>query len=375
MVTSMAIDKRYGETGDPSFERAVLAAIPSGTVVVDDAGSMTFVNPAAEQLLGLGRAMLEGRRLDDLVAEDSTLFDLIRRVQVVGSGISDYGVDLALKRRPSRKVDLHVAPLAERPGWSVVVVHPCSVAERLNRQILHRGGARSVAGLAMTLAHEVKNPLSGIRGAAQLLEPGVAGEEQALTRLICAEADRICALVDRMEEFSDRPPVERAPVNIHRVLERVRRVAEAGFARHGRLVERFDPSLPDVDGDFDQLVQVFMNLVKNAAEAVDPGGEITLRTQYDHGLWMRIANSRERVELPITVQVEDDGGGIGEEIAADLFEPFVSSKASGTGLGLALVAKIIGDHGGLVEVENTARGANFRIRLPAWRGENGPGTG
>jgi two-component system nitrogen regulation sensor histidine kinase GlnL len=250
-----------------------------------------------------------------------------------------------------------------------VVLHPCSVAHRLNRQLSHRGGARAVAGLASTLAHEVKNPLSGIRGAAQLLEPGVGDEERPLIRLICDEADRICALVDRMEQFADGQPIERRPVNIHRVLERVRRLVESGFARGLRFVERYDPSLPEVDGDHDQLVQVFLNLVKNAAEAVAPdGGEIRLSTHYTHGLWLRLPSSRERVELPITVQVQDNGSGVGTELGGDLFEPFVTTKRSGSGLGLSLVAKIVGDHGGVVECENLVRGAVFRVRLPAWRG-------
>ena len=369
MTRPLAREPACAPLGERALDRMVVAAMPSGALVLDGDGAVVHANPAAEQLLGLGRAMLEGRRLDDLIAADSTLFDLLRRVRVGESGVSDYGVELPLRRGSPRRVDLHVAPLAEQPGWSVVVLHPCSVAERLDRQLLHRGGARAVSSLAMTLAHEVKNPLSGIRGAAQLLETSVGGEEQALLRLICDETDRICELVDRMEQFSDQRPIERRPVNIYQVLSRVRRIAEAGFARDLRVIERFDPSLPDVAGAFDPLVQVFLNLVKNAAEAVPPeGGEILIATQYEHGLWMRIANSRERVELPITVLVEDNGGGVRPEVLRELFEPFVSTKQNGTGLGLAMVAKIVGDHGGLVEVENGARGAIFRVRLPAWRG-------
>ena len=225
-------------------------------------------------------------------------------------------------------------------------------------------------GLAATLAHEVKNPLSGIRGAAQLLEASVAEDERPLIRLICEETDRICGLVDHMEQFADGKPIERGAVNIYFVLEHVRRLAESGFARHVRFAERYDPSLPHVDGNRDQLVQVFLNLVKNAAEAVPrDGGEIRLSTQYTHGLSMRVANSRERVELPIMVQVQDNGPGVGDDMAGHLFDPFVSSKPSGTGLGLSLVAKIVGDHGGVVEFENLERGAAFRVRLPACRSD------
>jgi two-component system nitrogen regulation sensor histidine kinase GlnL len=219
------------------------------------------------------------------------------------------------------------------------------------------------------LAHEVKNPLSGIRGAAQLLDQGVAEEERPLIQLICEETDRICALVDRMEAFADGRPIDRRPVNIYEVLERVRRLAQSGFGRQVRYIERYDPSLPEVDGDRDQLVQVFLNLVKNAVEAVPKeGGEIVISTQYTHGLSLRVASSRERVELPITVQIQDNGPGVNEEIIGHLFEPFVSTKRSGSGLGLSLVAKIIGDHGGVIEFENRSPGTLFRVRLPAYRG-------
>jgi two-component system, NtrC family, nitrogen regulation sensor histidine kinase GlnL len=263
---------------------------------------------------------------------------------------------------------VHVSPLDDQRGDHLVVLHPCSVAQRLNRQLSHRGGARAVAGLGATLAHEVKNPLSGIRGAAQLLEGSLAEDERPLIRLICDETDRICALVDRMEAFADGKPIERRPVNIYQVLERVRRVSESGFGRRVRFVERYDPSLPEVDGDHDQLVQVFLNLIKNAAEAVPAeGAEIRISTQYTHGLSMRVANSRERVELPILVEIQDNGPGVSEEMVPHLFEPFVSSKRSGTGLGLSLAAKIVGDHGGVIEFQNQPRGALFRVRLPAWR--------
>ncbi len=354
--------------GAGAYARTVLNAMSSAVLAVDRELAIVFVNPAGEQLLGVSRAVLEARRLIDLLPFDSPLLDLIRRVGEGGSGVSDYGVELLLSRGQPCLVDVHVSLLDERRGDRLIVLHPCSVAQRLNRQLTHRGGARAVAGLGATLAHEVKNPLSGIRGAAQLLEANTAEDERPLIRLICDETDRICALVDRMEAFADGTPIERRAVNIYQVLERVRRVSETGFGRRARFVERYDPSLPEVDGDHDQLVQVFLNLVKNAVEAAPAeDGEIRISTQYTHGLSMRVANSRERVELPILVEVGDNGPGVSEEMVAHLFEPFVSSKRVGTGLGLSLAAKIVGDHGGVIEFQNQARGALFRVRLPAYR--------
>jgi len=235
----------------------------------------------------------------------------------------------------------------------------------LDRHLNHRNAARSITAMAAMLAHEVKNPLSGIRGAAQLLEQDADPAARELTQLICDETDRIVALVDRMEAFSDHRPVEREAVNIHEVLERVRKAAQSGFARHVRVVEEYDPSLPPVHGNHDLLVQVFLNLVKNAAEAVhNSDGEIILTTAYRHGLRLTRPGGEGRQHLPLVVAVTDNGGGIPEDLRPYLFEPFVTTKRKGTGLGLAIVAKVIGDHGGVIEFESQPRRTVFRVFLP-----------
>jgi two-component system nitrogen regulation sensor histidine kinase GlnL len=225
--------------------------------------------------------------------------------------------------------------------------------------------------MSAVLAHEIKNPLAGIRGAAQLLEGAVHERERALTELICAETDRIRALVDRMEAFGNHAAPVSAPVNIHEVLTRVRQIAEAGVAPGIRLVETYDPSLPLALGDRDQLIQVFLNIVRNAADAcAAQGGEIVLSTAYRAGVRVTSPDGIARA-LPLEVTVRDNGTGVPADLLPRIFDPFVTTKAKGAGLGLALVAKIIGDHGGIVECESPPRRTVFRILLPIAEQENG----
>jgi two-component system nitrogen regulation sensor histidine kinase GlnL len=260
--------------------------------------------------------------------------------------------------------------LPEQRGHVVVMLQERTIADKMDRQLTHRGAARSVSALASMLAHEIKNPLSGIRGAAQLLEQSAGDEDRLLTRLICDEADRIVKLVDRMEVFADERPVERAPVNIHDVLEHVKRLAQSGFGRHIRFVEDYDPSLPPVFANRDQLVQVFLNLVKNAAESIGDAidGEIHMTTAFRPGVRLTLPGSRSRVSLPMEFCIRDNGRGVPADLMPHLFDPFVTTKTTGSGLGLALVAKIIGDHGGIIECESQARHTVFRILMPMYAG-------
>jgi two-component system, NtrC family, nitrogen regulation sensor histidine kinase GlnL len=343
----------------------VLAALPDPVLVVDESGALLYANAGAEQFFDTSAATLIGAELATLLPPDSPVFALIETVRASGHSVSEYGVAIETPRLGAHVVTVQAAPVAENRAEVVVSLQERSIAHKIDRQLTHRNAARSVTAMAAMLAHEVKNPLSGIRGAAQLLEESASPGDRELTRLICDESDRICALVDRMEVFSDRRPIERGPVNIHEVLERVRLVAQTGFARHVRFIEEYDPSLPPVHGNRDLLIQVFLNLVKNAAEAVPAqGGEIQIATAYQHGVRLAVAGSESRVHLPLVISIIDNGDGIADELAQHLFDAFVTTKLNGTGLGLALVAKVIGDHGGVIEFDSQPRRTAFRVYLP-----------
>ncbi|ESR27205.1 two-component system sensor histidine kinase NtrB [Lutibaculum baratangense] len=353
---------------------ALVNALPHPVLAVDASDTVVAANAAAETFFQVSVAVLQRHGLDAIIPFGSPLFEVMRAVRERAAAVSEYRVAIGTPRTGGeRLVDIYVSPLVEDPQVLVIMLHERTIAEKFDRQLTHRASVRSVVGLASMLAHEIKNPLSGIRGAAQLLESTIDDNDRPLATLIREETDRIVKLVDRMEVFSDRRPVERAAINIHVVLDRVKRLAQNGFARNMRFVEEYDPSLPPVFANQDQLVQVFLNLVKNAAEAVqssgEPDGEIILSTAFRPGVRMSIPGSSERVSLPLEFCVKDNGPGVSEDLLPHLFDPFVTTKPTGSGLGLALVAKIVGDNGGVIECDSRPRRTTFRILMPMYTGE------
>jgi two-component system nitrogen regulation sensor histidine kinase GlnL len=343
----------------------ILNGLGSSVIVIDGNLKIAYLNNSAEQFLGRSSTQLFGYGIDDLFPSDSPLITLINQVQTTGSSVSDYGLLLGASEIGKQLVNVQLTAMVDKPEFTIISIFERSIADKIDRQLTHRNVARSVTAISAMLGHEVKNPLSGIRGAAQLLEQGCSLEDRELTRLICDETDRICALVDRMEVFSDQRQLQREPVNAHEVLKRVRQIALNGFARNVKIIESYDPSLPYIDGNRDQLVQIFLNLVKNAAEAVNPNnGQILLKTAYQHSIRFAIPGSVSRTHLPLVISVQDNGEGIPNELQEKLFDVFVTTKPRGSGLGLALVSKMIDDHGGVIEFESQPGKTIFKVILP-----------
>ena len=350
----------------------MLAALPHPILLLGPDDHIIYANPAAEVFVSASIAVLRRQTLSQVVAFGCPLLSLVAQVRRSDATVNEYGVEVLMPRVDGTKlVDVYAGP-GPTPQHVLLMLQQRSMAQMIERQLTHRAAARSVSGMAAILAHEIKNPLSGIRGAAQLLEPGLSDDDRALTQLICTETDRIRDLVDELEVFGDDRPMPRLAVNIHDVLDHVQRISLSGFGRGIRHHADYDPSLPAVTGDRDKLIQAFLNLIKNAAEAItdagggspDSGGRIVMQTAFKPGVRLSVPGSGTRVALPLMIQIEDNGPGVPDAMKSVLFDPFVTTKRTGSGLGLALVAKIIGDHGGVIECESEPRRTIFRILLP-----------
>jgi two-component system nitrogen regulation sensor histidine kinase GlnL len=343
---------------------------PEPAMVVDGEGALVAVNEAAEALFGQGLALLARGDFRAALPPGSALVSLLNRALEEGARVREHGVEISLFGHPSFEADGAAAPLGD--GSVLLTLHIKGGALGVERTA-DPAGLRSVVGLGRMLAHEIKNPLAGIRGAAQLLKSGAAAEDAPLAQLIVDETERIRRLVDRMEAFSEDAAPQRTSVNIHQVLDRVRALAANGVADGLALKEVYDPSLPAAWGDEDQLIQIFLNLVKNAAEAAhargDGRGEIMVTTAWRPGVRVRAPDGARFNGAPLEIRVHDNGQGVSTHIREHLFQPFVTSKANGAGLGLPLVAKLVAAHGGLIDFESEPGRTVFRVLLPVAPGE------
>ncbi len=347
-------------------------ALPHPILLINEKDEILFVNSAAEQFFQAGAQLLKGRSIHEYVPFASPLSALIQEVRRKASPINEYDIDISSPKIGARNVvDIFGCPSSDNENEIVLMLHQRNMAQMIERKLIHRQAVRSVSGMASVLAHEIKNPLAGIKGAAQLLDSTIGDEDRNLTRLIAEETDRICKLVDSFGVFGEQNSLVREPVNIHAVLDHVVKSAKAGFGADVTFQEEYDPSLPPIPGDRDLLIQAFLNLVKNACEAIGTGskdGRIKLSTSFRPGIRLTLPGTRSSVSLPLLISVADNGPGIADEITDNLFDPFVTTKMSGTGLGLSLVAKLIADHGGTVEFDTHPGGTKFNILLPMHTG-------
>ncbi len=344
----------------------VWASLPLPALLIGPDNRIAEVNPAGEIFLNASSRSLMGQPAFDRLSIDAPMDEALARARANQSPLFINDVDVTTGERAPVQCNIQVAPMHDNAEVILLIISPRDIADRLGRAMQVKSAAKSAIGMAEMLAHEIKNPLAGISGAAQLIGMNLPPEDRELADLIVEETRRIVKLLEQVEQFGNLRPPERRPVNIHDALDRARKSAMVGFAAHMQIVEDYDPSLPPTYADPDQLMQVFLNLIKNAAEACQRAGEgttIRLHTFYDLSLRIRGKDGRPAA-LPLQIEIVDDGPGIPPEIAADIFEPFVSGRENGTGLGLALVSKIISDHDGWISVDSVPGRTVFRVSLP-----------
>ena len=352
-----------GENSDVT-ESQIFAALPNPVFVLDRENRFIYLNQAAEIFFQSSRMMLLGTPLLSIMPADSNFLSMVSRARAQSISVGDQGVELAGPKIGLKLINVQITPFGDREPRLLITIQERALAERLRGQSLFRGAARSIAAMAALLAHEVKNPLAGIKGAAQLLEADLDADGQSLTRMIVEESDRVAALLDRMEGFAGGANLVLAPVNIHEILDHCLNVAQASYGAHMKIKRSYDPSLPLVNGHRDLLTQAFINIIKNASEATELNSEITIKTSYSQGRRLTFAAVNGGSYAPVQVEVIDNGRGISEELRDHIFDPFVSGRSGGSGLGLTMVASVIADHGAMIDVESVPGQTVFRMNFP-----------
>jgi two-component system nitrogen regulation sensor histidine kinase GlnL len=350
-------------------ESQIFAILPNPVFVLDRDDRFIYLNQAAEIFFQSSQMMLLGTSLASLIPADSNFLSMVSRARTQATSVGDQGVEFAGPKIGLKLINVQITPFGDAEPRLLVCIQERALAERLRGQSLFRGAARSIAAMAALLAHEVKNPLAGIKGAAQLLEADLVDANgdvtgQSLTRMIVEESDRVAALLDRMEGFAGGANLVLAPVNIHEILDHCLNLAQASYGAHTTIRRSYDPSLPLVNGHRDLLIQAFINIIKNASEATDSNGEIVIKTSYSQGRRLTFAAVDGGSYAPVQVEVIDNGAGIREELRDHIFDPFVSGRSGGSGLGLTMVASVIADHGAMIDVESVPGQTVFRMNFP-----------
>ena len=341
----------------------VWMSIPLPSIVLNEDDIVVEVNPPGEGFLNASSKSLKNRSIWELIDINTSLEENYKKVKKFNSPLFVTDVKVGANGREPIPCNIQIAPINGVDGSTILLIAPREIAGRISQSKSVKAAAKSAIGMAEMLAHEIKNPLAGITGAAQLLSMGLSTGDLEITDLIVAETRRILTLLEQVEQFGNLKPIDPKPLNIHDVIDKARRSAQLGFSAHINFTEDYDPSLPLVYGDPDQLLQVFLNLIKNASEAQPDNGNIKLRTYFEHSFKLRRADGSGH-SMPIQVEVMDNGPGVSEDIRDEIFDPFVSGRNNGTGLGLALTSKIISDHNGLISLDSKPGNTVFRISLP-----------
>ena len=354
------------DTSPDNFYEVLWDAIPYPIFVISIDNLILKANSSAETYCLSSIKQIRTKPVDKYFGENSIILNSIEQARENLISVKLYNVEVFWSNKSSSIHDVIATPINNVGDKVLLLFHPHGMSKKMNRSLSHRSAARSITGIASMLAHEIRNPLAGISGAAQLLETSIPEDDKELLEIVKSEANRIGSLVDRFQSFGDIRPIKQEPVNIHDILGQGKRAASAGFAYDIKIIENYDPSLPFARGDSVLLLQVVQNLLKNAAEAAPKNsGQIIIETAFIQGVKLNIGKFNKET-LPLQFSIIDNGDGVPDQIKDDIFDPFVTSKSKGSGLGLSLVSKIISDHGGVIEYSRVNNRSVFSVLMPVW---------
>ena len=350
------------------MQNNILNELRTPVFLINKSNKINYINEIGEEFFGISSSMLIGKKINELIPNDSPILNLIERVRKNKTGITEESLDFSNLNFPNRKVRVHVVPLSFDNDKIIIQISQLALSEMFQSQRINSKISKSFSSMVDMLMHELKNPLAGIKGASQLIESDVKNNSNLLelTNLISIECDRVEDLLNRMEQISNNNnnKLDYESLNIHEILNHCKRVAENSFGEKINFINDFDPSLPRLFANKNLLIQIIINLLKNATEASQKKGNIKIKTSFNSNKITSFGKEEIPTQLPLQIEIIDFGIGIPSNLLSNIFDPFVSSKKEGKGLGLSVVASGLEEMGAVINVSSNPGLTNFCINFP-----------
>ena len=346
---------------------SILNELRTPVFLVNKNNDVVYINSIGEEFFGHSANLIIGFSIYNLIPEDSPVSILLKRVRKSKQGLTEESLDFSNINFPNRKVRAHIVPLSFDSNQIIFQLSELTVSEMFQSQRINSKISKSFSSMVDMLMHELKNPLAGIKGASQLIESDLNSDKNVkeLTSLINIESDRIVSLLNRMEQINNNDVIkDQEFLNVHEILNHCKRVAQNSFGSNIKYIESFDPSLPHIFANKDILIQIFLNLLKNACEAASNTSKIKIKTSFNSDKKISFSHEEIPSSLPLQIEIIDYGTGITKSLLPNIFDPFISSKKEGKGLGLSIVASGLNDMGAVIDVMSSPGLTNFIINFP-----------
>ena len=345
----------------------ILNELRTPVFLVSKDNNILYLNAIGEEFFGCSSNLIVGNSIYDLIPKDSPVSNLLARVRKFKNGLTEESLDFSNINFPNRKVRAHIVPLSFDSNQIIIQLSELTVSEMFQSQRINTKITKSFSNMIDMLMHELKNPLAGIKGASQLIESDLNSDRNVkeLTTLINVESDRIVSLLNRMEQINNNNVTTNYQfLNVHKILNHCTLVAKNSFGSNIKFIESFDPSLPDFFVNKDLLIQIVINILKNSCEASSNNGKIKIKTSFNSDKKISFSYEEIPTSLPLQLEFIDYGEGISKNLLQNIFDPFVSSKKEGKGLGLSIVASGLQDMGAVIDVCSSSSSTNFCINFP-----------